>query len=333
MGLNYTPQFEINNALLQNRVERLVLTDSAGYQSDTLNLTVNMAGIDRANWPRSGTELTVKLGWLESGLVEMGSFIISKITPKYLPKKAEITATAAPFNAKAGRLKLRRSETYTDVTLGDLVRYIANRINLSPRVHADFDALKIAHIDQKNESDLSFLQRLASKFDAAVKPINDLLVFGRRGQTKTLSGKPVPVVSLQLYSGNKAPQNALLSVDFTEPERDMYRGVYADFIDSDNAEIVRYKTGQDPFKQLTGRYNSPEDAVNAAKGELMRLKRGGIKVKFSVAGDPNIMAESAIDLSGFDEDHLNGKYSNDIVTHTFIPGETYKTSGTASALV
>ena len=65
----------------------------------------------------------------------------------------------------------------------------------------------------------------------------------------------------------------------------------------------------------------------------MRLKRGGIKVKYSVAGNPNIMSESAIDLNSFEEDQLNGKYSNDTVTHSFIPGETHKTSGTASALI
>ena len=124
----------------------------------------------------------------------------------------------------------------------------------------------IAHIDQKNETDLSFLQRLAVKYDAVVKPVDGKLVFSRRGQTKSLSGQSVPAVELQLYQGEKAPHNALLAVSFVEPERDQFLGVRADFHDIAAAEIIRFETGQTPFKQLPGRFKDQGEAIEAAEG-------------------------------------------------------------------
>ena len=63
------------------------------------------------------------------------------------------------------------------------------------------------------------------------------------------------------------------------------------------------------------------------------MTRQGLKISFTVAGEPELMAEGLANLVGFDEDHLNGKYSNDRVTHIFTPGGTYKTRVEASVLL
>ena len=334
MGLvNYTPAFNITgHDLINKRLQSLSLIDSPGYISDTLTIVINIEDVQRHNWPKSSDQLTVELGWKESGLVSMGTFTISKIKPLYLPKRLQITATAAQFNAKSGDVKLRRSQSYIDKTLGDIVKTCASRLQLLPRIHKQLSDVAIDHIDQKNETDLSFLQRLAIKYDAVVKPVDQNLVFSMRGQSKTLTGKELAPVPLQLYSGNKAPQNALLSVSFVEPEKNQFKGVRADWYDIDNAEIVRYQTGQEPFKQLTGRFKSAAQAIDAAQSELKRTYRQNFKVSYSVAGEPLLMAEGAINLSGFDEEHINGLYSNDRITHSYSNG-TYKTSGEASAIL
>lgn len=335
MGLiNYTPAFNlVGHEALNRRAQSIVLTDSPGYTADTLKIVVNMEGKPRQEWPRSGDNIALELGWLESGLVNMGKFVIAKVKPLYLPKRAEITATSAPFNAKSGDKKMRQSHTYSETTLGEIVQTCADRLGMSARVHPDLSGISLVHVDQKNETDLSFLHRLATKYDAVVKPVDGHLVFSRRGQSKTLSGQSLEPVQLQLYQGDKSPYNALVSVGFVEPERDQFLGVRADWFDEDAVEIVRYQVGEAPFKQLPGRYKTSQSAIEAATGELSRMARQGIKVTYTVPGNPLLMAEGTINLTGFDEDHLNGPYSNDRVTHSLIPGQSYQTQGAASVQI
>jgi len=332
MGLvNFTPAFNlVGHENLNRRTQSITLTDSPGYTSDTLKIVVNMQDKPRKSWPRSGDEISLELGWLESGLVDMGKFVIAKVKPLYLPKRAEITATSAPLNAKAGDKKPRRSQTYNETTLGDIINTCAGRLGMSARVHPDFSSKLIDHLDQKNETDLAFLHRLAIKHDAVVKPVDGHLVFSRRGQSKTLSGQNLAPVELQLYVGDKAPFNAFISIDFVEPERHQFLGVRADWFDQDKSEIVRYELGQSPFKQLPGRYKTSALAIDAAQGELARMARQGIKVNYTVPGNPLLMAEGSVNLTGFEEDHLNGPYSNDRIIHSLIPGQSYRTQGTAS---
>jgi phage protein D len=336
MTINYTPAFNIRGPEIVNqRMQSLTVTDSPGYISDTIRIMVNMEGVAKNSWPKSGDTIGVELGWQETGLTDMGDYTVSKIKPLYLPKRAEIIATSAPFNAMPDTdAKRRRSETYTETTLAEIVQYCAKRMGMSARIHPDFNSLSIVHIDQKNETDLSFLQRLAGPIDAVVKPIDGNLVFSRRGQSKSLTGQSLTPVELQLYKGDRAPFNALLEVDFVEPERDLFQGVKADWFNIDTGEIVRFEKGQSPFKQLPGRYKTELEAASAIDGELRRMKREGIKVFYTAPCNPLLMAEGSINLTGFDDDEqLNGLYSNDKVTHTLIPGRVFKTTGEASALL
>lgn len=336
MGLvNLTPDFDIPELTkFKGRITQITAQDISGYSSDAVTIHINMQDKVIDDLPKSGSDITLKMGWLESGLLSMGKFTISNIKPQFKPKMVVITALASPFNANPkNETKLRRSETYENKTINDIVTACAQRMELTPRVHADFQSLTIEHIDQKNETDLSFLQRLSIKFDAVVKPVDGKLVFSRKGQEKTLSGEAIPIVELQHYNGNKAPYNALLQVSFDLPERSQFLGLRADWYDIDNAEIVRLEHGQEPFKQLAGRFKSAETAYNSIHAELRRMDREGVKVNFTVAGNPSLMAEGVINLSGFDDDRLGGQYSIDTVTHSFIAKQSFKTMVTASALV
>ena len=69
-------------AAIRDRLIELVVTDEAGIQSDALKLTLD----DRrredgaiAELPRIGTVLTVSLGYAETTLVAMGSFIVDEV--------------------------------------------------------------------------------------------------------------------------------------------------------------------------------------------------------------------------------------------------------------
>lgn len=333
MGLiNYTPAYQLNE-LIDKRLIELTLTDQPGYSSDTLTIKMEAGGLTRDDYPKSGDVLRLSLGWRETGLWDMGSFIVSKVKPSYLPKELNIVATSAPFNANPGTdAKLRRSQSYESMTLGDIVKVGAERMGLTALIHPELTNIKIAHADQKNETDLSYLNRLAQYFDAVMKPIDGRLVFSKRGQIKSLSGGELSPVQLVLTNSTRSPHNALQKLKIEEPERDQFLGVRADWINQESASIEQVIVGQKPFKQLPGRYKSAEEALRLSQAELRRMNRQGIKINYKVAGNPLLMSEGVVNLTGLDEDYLTGNYSNDRVIHKMTK-TTYQTTGEASALI
>jgi len=334
MGVGYTPVFEIPELnSLQKRILSISIDDNPGYQSDTASLTINMHGLSIDELPKSGQKVSIYLGWKEVGLYDMGRFTLGKTKVSYHPKRVTITALASPFNADPGtEAKLRRSETYAQTTINEIVKACASRLKLTPRVHPELQSIVVEHEDQVNETDLSFLQRIENKYDAVVKPIDGLLIFSKRGQLKNLSGKTYPPVELALVSPNtqSSPHNAFQMVEFDIPERVQFRGVTADWYDEENAKIIKLEKGKEPFKQIPGRFKGPKEAFDQIESELKRIKRNGIHTNFQVAGNPEIQAEGAIVLSGFDEDRLNGAYSADKVNHSMVAGQSFKTTVTAS---
>src|SRR2546422_4008801 len=85
----------------------------------------------------------------------------------------------------------RRTETHEDVSLADLARKLANRLNLVPVVDG-FDRNSGTWV-QLNESDLAFLRRLLSRYDG------DLQVVGRELHVSRRTDVRRGAIELQLY--------------------------------------------------------------------------------------------------------------------------------------
>ncbi|MCY0611600.1 contractile injection system protein, VgrG/Pvc8 family, partial [Klebsiella pneumoniae] len=60
----------------------------------------------------------------------------------------------------------------------------------------------VDHIDQTNESDGSFLMRLAGQYGAISSVKNGNLLFTRQGQGKSATGKPLPVNTITRKDGD-----------------------------------------------------------------------------------------------------------------------------------
>jgi len=84
-----------------------------------------------------------------------------------------IVATAAPFLVKdKTEFKKRRSRSFEQISLGNLFRQVVSTHGYSPRVAPDLDSIMLAHVDQTDETDMSFITRLARQYDAVTKPID-----------------------------------------------------------------------------------------------------------------------------------------------------------------
>ncbi len=186
---------------IADRLLDLRLSDEAGEQADRLDLTLDDRDCAIA-LPRTGAELQVSLGYRERGLVDMGLWVVDEVELSGPPARLRVRARAANLSnsdtLKAHRNTLRqhRSQSWHDLTLGDLVATIAERNGYRPRVGEFLAPIHIPHLDQTDESDLHLLTRLARQYDAVAKPAGGYLLFVERGQAKSASGKSLTPVAL-----------------------------------------------------------------------------------------------------------------------------------------
>lgn len=126
MAQGFTPIVEFygaNAALLNQRIMHWSHTDAAGIESDRLELTLNIEGLE--GLPSLSGKVGMRVGYSESGLVEKGEFVITQRTPVLFPMRLMIVATAAPFSVGDPHgYRQRRSASYGPTTLGGAVSAI-----------------------------------------------------------------------------------------------------------------------------------------------------------------------------------------------------------------
>jgi len=332
MARGYTPGVEItgaNAALINSRLIDWEHVDAAGVESDTLKLTVNTEGLD--GLPSVDGKLGLRVGYAETGLVDKGEFVVTRTMPQLFPSRLLIVATAAPFKvADQTGFKARRSASYGPTTLGALFRQLASRHGFSPRVAPELDAIPIEHVDQSSETDMGFLTRLARRFDAVAKPVNDLYVLARRGQVKSLSGKPLPPVTLSVTQDNRPGDRAFIMASIDNDSRIRIKGVRSAWWDGQAGQEIRVEVGTEPFKVLRQRYQSESEARAVANGEFAKARREAAKLRIDCPGDPAFGAEGLVVLDDTWPSHMRGTWSIDKVTASGSRQQSYRCTLEAS---
>lgn len=140
-----------------------------------------------------GTKLEVSLGTIETGLVTVGTYGIDEITYSGPPEILEVRGKHADM---AGPFRTPQTRSWDDTTLGEIACTLADEHGYEARVADALAAVPVAHADQTDESPMAFLNRLAGRHDAIVKPVAGLLVLAPKGEAKSISGKPLPEIAL-----------------------------------------------------------------------------------------------------------------------------------------
>ncbi|WP_085632094.1 phage tail protein [Pseudomonas sp. R16(2017)] len=334
MALGFTPSVEIygaNAALLNQRLISWEHIDAAGLESDQLTLVLDLEGL--AGLPSLGGNIGLRVGYLESGLVDKGQFKVTRLTPTLFPLRLTLVATAAPFSAKDETgFKQRRTASHGPTTLGALFRELVSRHGFSPRVDPALAMIRIAHFDQSNETDMGFITRLAGKYKVIAKPVNELYVLARPGQVKSLSGKVLPDVRLSVTSDNRPGDHAFISAVLEETARTQNQGCKTTFWDAAACVMREVKTGLAPYKTLRQTLPSEEEAKAVGEGEVRKMLREKYKVKVSCPGDPRLSAEGLLVLDDTWPDFMRGRWSIDKVTASGKREESYRCLIEASGL-
>ena len=270
----------------------LSLTDTRGGAADQLDLV--LADHDgRIPFPANGKELQLWIGWPAQGLVNKGRYIINEVQISGPPDQITIRARSVDTNET---LPGQRTHSWHNTTLGAIVRNIAQRHKLKASVNAKFDKVRIAHIDQTDESDLNFINRISKRFDAVAAIKAGCLMLIQRGQSQTASGKPLPIIVIDRSAGDGFSYSATTS--------DSYNGVKARWNAKSHGKLKTVVAGSgDNAKVLKETYTSEAEALRAAKSEWQRIQRGRCSLDMTLAyGRPELLPESPIRLEGFRRD-------------------------------
>ena len=344
MGGKIAPDFIITlddkdiTASIAPRLISLKLKDVSGFAADSLSITLDDSD-DQLIMPRRGALLTLYIGWQGSALFGHGSFVIDTITHTGAPDQLTISANSADFRRSLNQL---RSQSYSDIALGDIIKQISERNQLrAPNVDTGLSEITIPHIDQTNESDLQFLVRLATLNGAKVSLRFQRISFFKPGVGGVSNGEPLQVQVLTRNDGDKH--------SFNIADKNAYSGVSAVWLNTDKPNDANKKIRLDrqlpggskntagsppakpgaqtsPNNYLLGAgdniFNIPkvfrdkDAAMRGAEAVFKRIQQGLAKFTINLAiGRPDLVPGTPIIVRGFKSQIDSQRWAINTITH------------------
>ncbi|EMO2326979.1 TPA: phage late control D family protein [Klebsiella pneumoniae] len=335
--LSRVPAFSIlmgGKALTQldPRIISLELTDNRGFEADELTIAIDDSD-GLIELPPRGAELSVSLGWQGESLVYKGVYTVDEVAHSGPPDRLEITARSADFRDE---FNVKREVSWHDVTVERIVSAIARRYKMTPVISEQLMNTEIDHADQTQESDMSFLTRMADLLGAIATIKNSCLLFILPGGGVSANGKALPEFAITRSSGDRH--------SFRIADRDAYTGVQAYWLDMEfgkkkkvTVKARKKKTQKKPRSSaregdyiagedgnvfvLRTTYSSETAAQRAAAAKWQQLKRGAAEFNMTLArGRADLYPEMHGTVSGFKADINNQDWIIAKATHTIDEG-------------
>ncbi|MFZ6732480.1 contractile injection system protein, VgrG/Pvc8 family [Undibacterium sp. Ji42W] len=297
------------------RLVSLTLTEARENAVDELNITIDDSD-GRVAIPRKGVKITLQLGWQNTGMVDKGSFVVDEVEHEGAPDMLVLRARSAEM---AKPVRTRKDRSFDQKTVADIVGQIAKDNGLAPKVSQSLQGKVIDHIDQTNESDINFLNRLGKRFDAVATVKKDALLFLPIDEGANSKGESLPTITLERRDGDKHRYHTA--------SRDAYSGVRAQWHDPNDAKEKSELIGEDDNpKRLRHTYPNQEAAEQAAQAEMNRVKRGKATLQFTLAlGRPDITPMMGVRIPSLkppigDTDWIIVKTTHNLSTQGFTTG-------------
>ncbi|MDK1706998.1 phage late control D family protein [Serratia marcescens] len=319
---------------VNDRLISLTVTENRGFTADTIEIELDDTD-GKLQLPRRGTQIAVAIGWQGEPLVKKGLFTVDEITHQGPPDRLVITARSADFR---NDFNVKREYSWHNCTVSYVVSAIAGRYNLTPGISTELANLVIDHADQTQESDISFLTRMADMLNAATTIKNGMLLFFTPGAGRSASGRVLPSITLTRQSGD--------SHNFRVADRDAYTGVEAYWLDLSFGKKRKTRvTGRRKARQKSssqqGHYLDGDEgnvyvmratfktelaAKRAAIAKWQQLKRGAAEFSMTLArGRAELYPELHANMQGFKTDIDNGDWTITRTQHT-ISGRGFITA-------
>ena len=277
--------------LIAPRLISLTLSESRADESNALDIVLDDSQGNFAI-PKRGVSIRLSIGWVGAQLVDKGSFTVDETEHSGAPDVITIRARSASMT---NAMSERQEKSWHRQTIGSIVRAIAGRHSLKAAIGEALGNVAIAHIDQTHESDMSFLTRLAKRYDAVMNVKDSHLLFMPIGTGRTASGEPLPVLRLTRASGDQHRYHIA--------QRESYAAVRATYHLNGKAKRESVRVGSETsrnVKVLPEDYATESEARAAAQAEYARTQRGQATMSYTLAlGRPEVFPEMHVAVSGF----------------------------------
>lgn len=301
----------------------LTIEDKRGLEIDSLN--IDLADPEnRVAIPSINDQWRVWIGWKHTGLVYKGSFIVMEVRHSGTPDTITIKAVSADLQKG---FKRKQERSWHNKTIGDIIMTIAKDYDMAVAIHEDLRDIKIAHIDQ-NESDASFIARLAEEHNAIATVKNGHIVFLTKNQGLTVNGLGLPthIITRTMGDNHEYSKNGY-NHDIS--------GVNARFYDPNDARIwnALVGDGKQNLKELRHIFKDRESATNYAVSEFLKIKSSAASFSINLAyGIPDLIPEMPIQTMGFRPEIDEAMWIGVNITHK-IDSTGYTTHLTAELMM
>ena len=331
-----------------SRIISISLTDKSGFEAD--ELTVSLSDHDgKLALPPKSAEITIALGYIETGIVDKGSYKITEVSWSGAPDTLHITAQSADTSDRFSEAK---EKSWHKTSLKEIIESIAAANGYTPIIGK-------AYQDEKNRPHRPE-QRIRRRL--LVAPCRTLrrhrnsqtrpppVCFIRRSHNRRR--QPLPTIRITRNSGDQYA--------FRYSNTESYNAVRAYYIDKQTGkkhEVVITEDNYDPVKKtvtttkkyktkrkdgkthktttkevteikqvdtagkkiktLRHTYQSPKTAATGARAAYKKLKRGAMEFDISLAiGRPDVAPESPVTLQGFKPEIDAEKWVGKETVHT-----------------
>lgn len=236
--------------------------DEDSFSSD--EVVIELKGVFKKITPSD--ELKLYLGY------EQALFYCGKFKLQTLEVKDNIFQTLIlTSNDFGSEFKEYRNESYEHASLFDICGIISKRYKL--KFKSDFKNFVPKHISQNNESDFSFLKRVALEYGALFSIKNETLLFLSRKNLQ--KQKPELILSAE----------ETLSLTIKSTSKSDYKSCSASWQDTSTNEIKTIKAGDgSPTLKLNGVFEDFQEAKLKAEAMLSRVRGASKKGQLTIKG-------------------------------------------------
>jgi hypothetical protein len=270
----------------------LTFSDSAGVKSDRVSVNV------MPNFPRPKKGAKLKLTFIRGSIsLECGLFHVQTVT-RTNAKALSFSATGVEFSDVQ---KDRISHHYQNTKLSSIVDIVAKR--LVHKVKFQTDDVEIKSLNQTNESDINFLDRLAKEYNSLASVKDDFVYF----VDKDDDDLPLSKIDVSRCSSSSLKHSS----------KTFYKSCEASWHDVDEAKLKSVTVGAgSPVLKIQGSYLDAEDALVKAKAKLKSVNKGTVSGSLSLAGT-KIYAGTKVELFNTYDGEDDGVYSVVSATHKY----------------
>lgn len=306
-------------------------TDVLSGAADDLNITLeDREHLWQGDWfPEKGAILAVTLEsqyWNHEYELPksfyLGRFEIDEIECSHPPSEVKIKAIAVPDNTTLRGVD--RSRSWEKVKLKTIAKDIAKNAEMELFYEAEEDPT-LDRVEQTEQSDLSFLQKLCEDNGMALKVTDKKIVIFDEKKYEAEAEKFIFLCQREGASGAEKQsseelpiKDELISYNFRSSVRDVYRACRVVYQKSNSKEKLSYLF-EDPQKKIgkilvvSQQVDSIAEAQRLAKKELRNKNKEEVIGNFTLRGDFDLSAGLTAKVMGFG--CFDGKYIITKVVH------------------